>query len=157
MSLIGIPITGGFFAKFYVLTAALNSNLVGLTIILVLNSALGAYYYLRIVVMMYMREPRGEVPVALWVSLPRSPLPFASWRLFSWALRRHAYSITQPFPLDSCSVTLPSRPCQHNLLRPHRSSCLPCRLQDKRTRRHRRCHKRIVATTANAHIRLAVS
>ncbi len=64
MSLIGIPITGGFFAKFYVLTAALNSNLVGLTIILVLNSALGAYYYLRIVVMMYMREPRGEVPVA---------------------------------------------------------------------------------------------
>jgi NADH-quinone oxidoreductase subunit N len=63
MSLIGIPITGGFFAKFYVLAAALKSNLVGLAIILVLNSALGAYYYLRIIVMMYMREPRGEVPV----------------------------------------------------------------------------------------------
>lgn len=63
MSLIGIPITGGFFAKFYVLSAALKSNLVGLGIILVLNSALGAYYYLRIIVMMYMREPRGEVPV----------------------------------------------------------------------------------------------
>ncbi len=63
MSLIGIPITGGFFAKFYVLTAALNSNLVGLAIILVLNSAVGAYYYLRIIVMMYMREPEGEVPV----------------------------------------------------------------------------------------------
>jgi NADH-quinone oxidoreductase subunit N len=62
--LIGIPITGGFFAKFYVLTAALHSNLVGLAIILVLNSAIGAYYYLRIIVMMYMREPRGEVPVA---------------------------------------------------------------------------------------------
>lgn len=64
MSLIGIPITGGFFAKFYVLNAALNSNLNGLAIILVLNSALGAYYYLRIVVMMYMREPRTEAPVA---------------------------------------------------------------------------------------------
>jgi len=64
MSLIGIPITGGFFAKFYVLSAALKSNLVGLAIILVLNSAVGAYYYLRIIVMMYMREPRGEVPVA---------------------------------------------------------------------------------------------
>jgi NADH-quinone oxidoreductase subunit N len=63
MSLIGIPITGGFFAKFYVLSAALNSNLVGLGVILVLNSAVGAYYYLRIIVMMYMREPRGEVPV----------------------------------------------------------------------------------------------
>jgi NADH-quinone oxidoreductase subunit N len=64
MSLIGIPITGGFFAKFYVLTAALQSNLVVLAIILVLNSALGAYYYLRIIVMMYMREPRGDVPVS---------------------------------------------------------------------------------------------
>ena len=63
MSLIGIPITGGFFAKFYVLTAVLHSNLVGLAIILVLNSAIGAYYYLRIIVMMYMRESRGEVPV----------------------------------------------------------------------------------------------
>jgi NADH-quinone oxidoreductase subunit N len=64
MSLIGIPITGGFFAKFYVLSAALKSNLVGLAIILVLNSAVGAYYYLRIIVMMYMREPRGDVPVS---------------------------------------------------------------------------------------------
>jgi len=63
MSLIGIPITGGFFAKFYVLSSALRSGLVGLAIILVLNTALGAYYYLRIIVMMYMREPRGEVPV----------------------------------------------------------------------------------------------
>ena len=63
MSLIGIPITGGFFAKFYILTAALNSNLVILAVIMVLNSALGAYYYLRIIVMMYMREPRNEVPV----------------------------------------------------------------------------------------------
>jgi NADH-quinone oxidoreductase subunit N len=63
MSLIGIPITGGFFAKFYVLSAALKSNLVGLAILLVLNSAVGAYYYLRIIVMMYMREPRGDVPV----------------------------------------------------------------------------------------------
>jgi NADH-quinone oxidoreductase subunit N len=62
MSLIGIPITGGFFAKLYVLNAALKSNLTGLAIILVLNSAVGAYYYLRIIVMMYMREPRGEVP-----------------------------------------------------------------------------------------------
>lgn len=71
MSLIGIPITGGFFAKFYVLSAALKSNLVGLSIILVLNSAVGAYYYLRIIVLMYMREPRGEVPV------PRLSVPAA--------------------------------------------------------------------------------
>ena len=64
MSLIGIQITGGFFAKFYVLTAALKSNLTVLAIILVLNSAVGAYYYLRIIVVMYMQEPRGDVRVA---------------------------------------------------------------------------------------------
>ena len=68
LSLIGIPMTGGFFAKFYVFSAALQANLVGLTIIGVLNSAVGAYYYLRIIVMMYMREAREEVP-----AIPVSP------------------------------------------------------------------------------------
>jgi NADH-quinone oxidoreductase subunit N len=63
ISLIGIPITGGFFAKFYVFSAALQSNLVWLTIIGVINSAIGAYYYLKIIVVMYMREAREEVPV----------------------------------------------------------------------------------------------
>lgn len=62
LSLIGIPITGGFFAKFYVFSAALQANLVGLVILGVLNSAVGAYYYLRILVAMYMREARVEVP-----------------------------------------------------------------------------------------------
>jgi NADH-quinone oxidoreductase subunit N len=64
LSLIGIPVTGGFFAKFYVFSAALQANLVGLTIIGVLNSAVGAYYYLRIIVVMYMREAREEVPLS---------------------------------------------------------------------------------------------
>jgi NADH-quinone oxidoreductase subunit N len=63
LSLIGIPMTGGFFAKFYVFSAALKANLIGLTLIGVCNSAVGAYYYLRIVVVMYMRDSRREVPV----------------------------------------------------------------------------------------------
>jgi NADH-quinone oxidoreductase subunit N len=63
ISLIGIPITGGFFAKFYVFSAALQSNVVWLTVIGVINSAIGAYYYLKIIVVMYMREAREEVPV----------------------------------------------------------------------------------------------
>ena len=69
LSLIGIPMTGGFFAKFYVFSAAVKANLIWLTIIGVLNSGVGAYYYLRIIVMMYMRESRKEVPV--------TPVPFA--------------------------------------------------------------------------------
>jgi NADH-quinone oxidoreductase subunit N len=64
LSLIGIPVTGGFFAKFYVFSAALQSNLVGLTIIGVMNSAIAAYYYLRVIVYMYMRDERVEAPVA---------------------------------------------------------------------------------------------
>jgi len=47
-----------------VFSAALQANLVGLVIIGVLNSAVGAYSYLRIIVVMYMREPKQEVPVA---------------------------------------------------------------------------------------------
>ncbi|MGH9554975.1 MAG: NADH-quinone oxidoreductase subunit N, partial [Terriglobales bacterium] len=62
LSLIGIPATGGFFAKFYVFAAALKSNLVWLTIIGLVNSAIAAYYYLRIIVMMYMHEERQEMP-----------------------------------------------------------------------------------------------
>jgi NADH-quinone oxidoreductase subunit N len=63
LSLIGIPITGGFFAKFYVFSSALQQNLVGLVIIGVINSAIASYYYLRVIVFMYMREPQQEVPV----------------------------------------------------------------------------------------------
>jgi NADH-quinone oxidoreductase subunit N len=57
LSLIGVPLTGGFFGKFYIFKAALQSNLVWLTILGLLNSAVAAYYYLRILVVMYMREP----------------------------------------------------------------------------------------------------
>jgi len=74
LSLIGIPVTGGFFAKFYVFSAAFQAHLTGLVIIGVLNSAVGAYYYLRIIVMMYMKEPKEEaalppVPAAMGVAL----------------------------------------------------------------------------------------
>jgi NADH-quinone oxidoreductase subunit N len=64
LSLIGIPVTGGFFAKFYVFSAALQAKLVGLVIIGVLNSAIGAYYYLRVIVQMYMKDGGEEVPVS---------------------------------------------------------------------------------------------
>ena len=64
LSLIGIPMTGGFFAKFYVFSAAIKSNLIWLTIIGVFNSGVGAYYYLRIIVAMYMRQPQKQTPVA---------------------------------------------------------------------------------------------
>jgi NADH-quinone oxidoreductase subunit N len=56
LSLIGIPPTGGFVGKFYLFGAAVRSGYVWLAVIGVLNSAVAAYYYLRLIVYMYMRE-----------------------------------------------------------------------------------------------------
>ncbi len=64
LSLIGVPLTGGFFGKFYIFKAALDANLVWLAVLGLLNSAVGAYYYLRIIVVMYFREP-GEATASL--------------------------------------------------------------------------------------------
>jgi NADH-quinone oxidoreductase subunit N len=55
-SLAGIPPLAGFFAKFYVFAAAINAGLYGLAVIGVLASAVGAFYYLRIVKIMYFDE-----------------------------------------------------------------------------------------------------
>ncbi len=61
LSLIGVPLTGGFFGKFYIFKAALESHLLWLTVLGLLNSAVAAYYYLRILVMMYMHDPSEAV------------------------------------------------------------------------------------------------
>ena len=58
-SLAGIPPLAGFFAKFYVFLAAIESGLYVLSVIGVLASVVGAYYYLRIVKIMYFDEPAG--------------------------------------------------------------------------------------------------
>ncbi len=59
LSLIGVPLTSGFFGKFYIFKAAFDSNLIWLSVLGLLNSAVAAYYYLRIIVVMYFNEP-GE-------------------------------------------------------------------------------------------------
>jgi NADH-quinone oxidoreductase subunit N len=64
LSLIGVPLTGGFFGKFYIFKAALDAHLVWLTVLGLLNSAVAAYYYLRVIVVMYMQEP-GEATASL--------------------------------------------------------------------------------------------
>jgi NADH-quinone oxidoreductase subunit N len=56
-SLAGIPPLAGFFAKFYVFLAAVQAGLYVLAVIGVLASVVGAYYYLRIVKIMYFDDP----------------------------------------------------------------------------------------------------
>jgi NADH-quinone oxidoreductase subunit N len=60
LSLTGIPPTVGFFAKWYVLLATIDAGLAWLAVLIVLNAALAAFYYLRVIVYMYMREPEAE-------------------------------------------------------------------------------------------------
>ena len=61
-SLAGIPPLAGFFAKFYVFVAAVKEGLWALAVIGVLASVVGAYYYVRIVKIMFFDEPKGAVP-----------------------------------------------------------------------------------------------
>ncbi len=65
-SLAGIPPTAGFFAKLYIFLAAIDAKLAGLAVIGVVTSVVGAYYYLRIVKLMYFDEPVGafDRPIA---------------------------------------------------------------------------------------------
>src|SRR5271154_5923508 len=51
-----LSLTGGFFGKFYIFRAAIDANLVWLAVLGMLNSAVAAYYYLRVLVVMYMNE-----------------------------------------------------------------------------------------------------
>jgi NADH-quinone oxidoreductase subunit N len=63
LSLGGIPPTAGFFGKFAVFQAAMrvpDNQLLWLVVVGVLNSALSIFYYLRLVMAMYFREPVGE-------------------------------------------------------------------------------------------------
>jgi NADH-quinone oxidoreductase subunit N len=69
LSLTGIPPTVGFFAKLYVLLASVEAGLEWLAVVLVLNAALAAFYYLRVIVYMYMRDPEDDP-----AELDRSPM-----------------------------------------------------------------------------------
>ncbi len=64
-SLAGIPPLAGFFGKYFVFLAAIEANLIALAVIGVLASVVGAYYYLRIIKIMWFDEPEpGFVPMA---------------------------------------------------------------------------------------------
>ena len=59
-SLAGIPPFAGFFGKYYIFIAAIKSHLTWLAIVGVLSSVISVYFYLRIVVLMYFKEPESE-------------------------------------------------------------------------------------------------
>lgn len=64
ISLAGVPPTAGFFGKLYVFKAAIQGEFYWLAVLGLINSVIGAYYYLRVLVYMYMREPKPGAPFA---------------------------------------------------------------------------------------------
>ena len=73
LSLLGLPVTAGFFGKFYVFKAAVNANLIWLAVLMAVNSIIGAYYYFKVIVAMYMRQPAegsaATAPIAFPVTV----------------------------------------------------------------------------------------
>lgn len=67
LGLIGVPATSGFIGKLYLFTAALDAGYLGLVLIAVLNSALSVFYYVRPIIVMFMRQAEVE-PLAVEVS-----------------------------------------------------------------------------------------
>ena len=65
LSLTGVPLTAGFVGKFMVFSAALQAGLFGLAVIGVLTSVVSAFYYIRVVVNMYLRDSSGSLAPAL--------------------------------------------------------------------------------------------
>ncbi|HKV23772.1 MAG TPA: NADH-quinone oxidoreductase subunit N [Candidatus Acidoferrum sp.] len=72
LSLLGLPVTAGFLGKFYVFKAAVDSHLIWLAVLMAINSIIGAYYYIRLIVVMYMREPSAELAASVPVRFPVS-------------------------------------------------------------------------------------
>jgi NADH-quinone oxidoreductase subunit N len=60
LSLLGLPATGGFLGKFFAFQAALDQRVVWLVVIAAINSVIGAYYYLRVMISMYFWDPNQD-------------------------------------------------------------------------------------------------
>jgi len=65
LSLAGIPVTAGFFAKYFVFTTMIGTEYQWLLILAILTSAVGVYYYLKVIIAMYFKEKETEEPVQI--------------------------------------------------------------------------------------------
>lgn len=69
LSLTGVPPTVGFIGKFYVFRAAIDANLIWLAVVGVVTSLISAYYYLRVIVVMYMQEGEPSTRSEAWLNI----------------------------------------------------------------------------------------
>ena len=101
ISLTGIPPTAGFMAKLYIFSAGVDANLIWLVIVGVLNAVIAAYYYLRIVKLMYLGEPVSEERVtstrSLNVALAIACIGVLVLGIYPWVVLRVAETATRLF------------------------------------------------------------
>lgn len=64
LSLVGIPPTAGFIGKLYLFSAAIQGRFYWLAIIGILNNTISLYYYFRVIMVIYMEEPQGAMPLS---------------------------------------------------------------------------------------------
>jgi NADH-quinone oxidoreductase subunit N len=67
-----VPLTSGFLAKFYVISAAVEAHSYALAIIAMVAAVIAAFFYLRLIVVMYMGAPDGDAS-----AVPAGPVPVA--------------------------------------------------------------------------------
>ena len=68
LSLAGIPVTAGFFAKYFIFSAMIGTSYKWLLILAVLTSCVGVYYYFKVIIAMYFKKPQHEEPIAFEMS-----------------------------------------------------------------------------------------
>ncbi|MHB1458657.1 MAG: NADH-quinone oxidoreductase subunit N [Armatimonadota bacterium] len=86
LSLTGIPPAAGFFAKFYIFSSAAQSGLWGLLIIGVINSGISAFYYLRVIMMIYTRRETEAEPLPITPPLGMTALGIVSAMILVFGL-----------------------------------------------------------------------
>ena len=86
LSLAGMPPLAGFMGKFYILSAAIKAKYYWLAVIGVLNSVVAVYYYLRVIMAMYFREPSGELQRPDFSPAYSIVIVISVWALFHMGL-----------------------------------------------------------------------
>jgi len=101
ISLTGIPATAGFMAKIYIFSAGVNSGLLWLVIIAVINSVISAFYYLRVVRVMFLGAPVSEErvssPRSLQTALSFACLGVLLLGIYPWLLLKVAETAASMF------------------------------------------------------------
>ena len=103
-SMAGIPPLAGFFAKWYVFLAAVNAGLIPLAIIGVITSVIGAFYYLRIIKLMYFDDVDqtldNSAPKENIIILSLSIIVTVLFLLIIGPLREWSHIVSQNFPIS---------------------------------------------------------